>query len=902
MPATSRCGSSWTGSSSRFVRWNASKPMTTSPAPVASNLGIRFKRLLFGTLRRRLILGVVLVNALIMILLVADLTERQNQELQAHQSGHALALARNIATSSAGWLAARDFSGLREIVGSQTRYPDLRFAMILDMQGHIVAHSEAARINQYVHDLPAPSPAGQPPEPIILSQDTTLIDVIAPVVLANQQLGWVRVGIGQEHIEAELAQIRRNGLLYTLAAVLFGSIVATLLGHWLTRRLHAIQKVADAVQAGDRSQRAHLGGTDEAATLAQAFDAMLDALAAREAALQESEGRFRALIESSLMPMLVTGDLPEAKVLMMNRRFTEVFGYTMTEVRDIQTWWPLAFPDPDSRREVQQRWQIAVDRMQAAGSPHIEPVSAEVTCKDGGTRFVEAHMTVRPGQSLVVFNDLTERRTAAQELEQHRQHLEEQVASRTADLARARDAAEAANRAKSVFLANMSHELRTPLNAVLGFAQLMARDPQLAASHRRELDIIDHSGRHLLSLINDVLEISRIEAGRPTVQNDTFDLPATLQAIEDMIRVRADAKGLALRVELPPGLPRHVFGDAPHLRQVLINLLGNAIKFTTQGEVCLRLSESNGCIRFEVEDTGPGIALEDQARVFDAFYQAANGAAKGDGAGLGLTISNNFVRLMGGQLSISSTPGQGSTFSFTLPLPPRQAVQDSSPRGRVVSLAAGQTGYRVLVVEDNADNRALLATLLRNVGFQVAEAENGACAVEQYNHWHPDFIWMDMRMPVLDGYEATRMIRRLPGGGEVKIVALTASAFEEDRPAILATGCDDMVTKPVDEDQFFAVMARLLGVKFDYANQPPAASASPAPDTPVDFSPLPDGLRAELARAAEILDGEAVNAVAEQLRSKQPALAQALTDLAANYRFDRIGELCRQSTTPTGSA
>ena len=867
--------------------------MTTQPPLAATNLPGRVKRLLFGTLRRRLILGVVLANAVVMILFVADLTGRQRQALLERQTGHALALSQNIATTSAGWLAARDFSGLREIVGSQTRYPDLRFAMILDMQGHIVAHSDAARINQYVHDLPAPSPTMEPPEPKILSQGGALIDVLSPVVLAWQQIGWVRVGIGQESMEAELAEIRRNGLLYTLAAVLFGSLVATLLGHWLTRRLHAIQEVADAVQAGDRSQRAQLTGTDEAATLAQAFDAMLDALAAREAALRVSEGRFRALIETSLMPMLVTGDLPEARVLMMNRRFTEVFGYTIEEVRDTNAWWPLAYPDPDYRRAVQQRWQDAVDRMLAAGSPHIEPVSAEISCKDGSKRFVDVHMTIHPGQALVVFNDLTERRAAAQELEQHRQHLEELVASRTADLAHARDAAEAANRAKSVFLANMSHELRTPLNAVLGFAQLMARDPQLIAGHRRELEIIDHSGRHLLSLINDVLEISRIEAGRPTVQNETFDLPATILAIEDMIRVRADAKGLALRVELPPDLSRHVFGDAPHLRQVLINLLGNAVKFTEHGEVRLRLTCTDGGIRFEVTDTGPGITEADQTRVFEAFYQAAHGASKGDGAGLGLTISNNFVRLMGGQLTVSSTLGQGSTFSFTLPLPPREATADGNPQGRVTSLAAGQTRHRVLVVEDSTDNRALLVTLLQNVGFHVAEAENGARAVELFTHWRPHFIWMDMRMPVLDGYEATRTIRQLPGGGEIKIVALTASAFEEDRPAILATGCDDMVTKPVDEDQLFAVMARLLGVKFEYADQPP--TANPVADTPIDFAPLPESLRHELARAAEILDGEAVTAVAEQLRAKQPALAQALIELAENYRFDRIGELCRQA-------
>jgi PAS domain S-box-containing protein len=869
--------------------------MSTGVLPPQSGLMERFKRLFVGTLRRRLILGVVIANALIMTLFVADLTGRQRQMLLERQSGHAVALSESIATSSAGWLAARDFSGLREIIGSQARYPDLRYAMILDMQGHIIAHSDPARLNQYVHDLPPPPSLAEEPSPRVLSHTETLIDVLSPVILAGRQIGWARVGVGQEGVEAQLASISREGAFYTVVAVVFGSLVVALLGRWLTRRLHAIQRVADAVQAGDRSQRAPLTGADEAATLAHAFNAMLDTLATREAALQESEGRFRTLIETSLMPMLVTGELPQSKVLMMNQRFTEVFGYTIAEVRDTNAWWPLAYPDPDYRQEVQKRWQEAVDRMLARRSPHIDPVDAEITCKDSSVRYVEVHMTVYQEQTLVVFNDLTEHRATERELLQHRQHLEELVASRTEDLAHARDAAEAANRAKSVFLANMSHELRTPLNAVLGFAQLMAQDPQLGSSHRRELDIIDHSGRHLLSLINDVLEISRIEAGRPTVQKAAFDLPTTIQAIEEMIRVRAETKGLAVRVELSQNLPRHVFGDAPHLRQVLLNLLGNAVKFTDQGEVRLQLQRTNGCIRFEVADTGPGISPEDQKRVFEAFFQTAHGAARGEGAGLGLTISSNFVRLMGGDLALVSPPGQGCIFSFTLPLPACEAPSTPNSRGRVIALASGQKPTRVLVVEDNADSRALLMTRMQNVGFEVTEAENGARAVDLFSNWHPDFIWMDMRMPVLDGYGAARAIRQLPGGGKVIIVALTASAFEEDRPAILAAGCDDMVTKPVDEEHLFSPMTKLLGVQFEYANE--TITPDPAVDTHIDLSSLPSALRDELTMAAEILDGEAVATLVERLKDDQPTIALALTGLAENYRFDRIAELCRQAAS-----
>jgi signal transduction histidine kinase/ligand-binding sensor domain-containing protein/CheY-like chemotaxis protein len=402
-------------------------------------------------------------------------------------------------------------------------------------------------------------------------------------------------------------------------------------------------------------------------------------------------------------------------------------------------------------------------------------------------------------------------------------------------------AAVEASKAKSRFLANMSHELRTPLNSVLGFAQLMERDRAATPAQRETLAIIQRSGEHLLGLINDVLSIAKIEAGRLTLNPIVFDLPRMLKAVEEMIRVRAESKGLLLHVALDGDLPRLVHGDDGKLRQVLINLLGNAVKFTDEGTIRLTGYWEKGRACFEIEDTGPGIAADELGKLFEPFSQTESGRRAGEGTGLGLAISRNMIRLMGGDILVESHVGRGTIFRFEVDLPASNRGEAPDRQRRVRGLAPGQRIPLVLVVDDVTENRMLLARLLESVGFEVREASNGKLAVEHWESWRPDLIWMDQRMPVMDGAEATRRIRAAEAPDRrCTIVALTASALEHDREAILATGCDDFVTKPFREAAIFETLARHLGVRFEYD------------DPPVDDPGVPSESRDEILTAERL--------------------------------------------------
>ena len=456
-----------------------------------------------------------------------------------------------------------------------------------------------------------------------------------------------------------------------------------------------------------------------------------------------------------------------------------------------------------------------------------------------------------------------------------------------------------ANRAKSVFLANMSHEIRTPMNAILGFSQLMLRDQDLTPRQCQYLGTINRSGEHLLALINDILEMSKIEAGRTTLNPTTFDLSVLLKDLEMMFRVRTDEKKLSFSVEMIEDVPRYIVSDINKLRQVFINVLGNAVKFTEHGGIGLRLhadrkNATGPFLCIEIEDTGPGISPEDQDKLFRHFEQTKTGQQTGTGTGLGLAISREFIRLMGGDITLRSQVGKGSVFVIQLPLTEgdAQAVQAKDTHRHVLKLQPGQPACRVLITDDIEDNRQLLAQLLAPVGFEIRLATNGAEAVQEFQEWRPHLVLMDFRMPVMDGHEAIRRIRAMDGGQEPKIIAVTASAMDENRQDLMAIGADDFISKPFREIELFQKIHAHVGVKYDYAEDPADVTQEEATElTPQSFASWPQDLIDAMREAVITADLDLLLVKIQEVETREPRLARGLRRLAESFQYQRLLDL-----------
>jgi PAS domain S-box-containing protein len=582
--------------------------------------------------------------------------------------------------------------------------------------------------------------------------------------------------------------------------------------------------------------------------------------------VRDSHARIQRLVESNIIGILFW-DL-NGNILDANDAFLRMTGYSRKDLKSGALSWKEI--TPPEYREVDAR---VIDELKRAGS--VPPFEKEYIRKDGSRIPILIGVTsFAPSQDagIAFVLDLSERKRAEAERQ-------------------ARQAAEAANRAKSAFLANMSHELRTPLNGILGYAQILERTPTLGERELAGVNVIKKSGEHLLTLLNDILDLAKIEAGKMELNPVDIPLARFVQTISEIVGVKAAQKGLEFLCDLAPGLPPSVRVDEKRLRQVLLNLLSNAIKFTDHGEVTLQVRfVPPDRLGFAVRDTGIGIAADQLGIIFEPFEQAGDRQRHIAGTGLGLTISRQYVRLMGGEIEVESEPGRGSVFRFEVVAEPVRAATAVAPTRTVTGYAGPRK--KILVVDDIAENRAVVIDLLTPLGFEVAEAADGREGVELTKSLRPDLILMDIVMPELDGLASTRLLRQLEAFRDVPIIAMSASVSASDSEQSLAAGMNAFLPKPLDADKLLDHMARLLRLEWIYA---PVKATSEREVPPLVIPPVEEmEVLYRLALRGNMHD---IMAYVERLASQDERyrpFADTLSALAKSYQSQAVLRLVEQ--------
>ncbi|MBF0427329.1 MAG: response regulator [Magnetococcales bacterium] len=734
-----------------------------------------------------------------------------------------------------------------------------RQVYLVDDQGNLVTSLGTIKSSWSIE--PSPVLLGVPgQEGIFETTDTHGVPVIAAIrhIRVNTDWGWSLV-IKQDQAEMfspvvrEIVLVVGAGGLGFVLVVLLTILMARRLGEPLLRLSHT----ASALARGEMSARTGLDQEGEIGELGRVFDFMAGRI---QETLANSEEQFRqleVLINSS--PDGIFAFDQKMRLTVWNPTMTHLFGLSREECLGQKLAALIPF-GANLARKRQCDFVLAGEETEVLEQVHIHSLNGErMVLEERYSPLRSLDGEICGG--LVAIRDIAVRKQAEEE-------------SRLA-----RELADAANRAKSIFLANMSHELRTPINAILGFSQIMSRDPELNEKQKENLDIILNSSAHLQDIINAILDMAKIESGKMEVDLVDIDLGGLIHDLIDMLRLRADSKGLELRLDQSSSFPSHVRTDPAKLRQIIINIIGNAIKFTNSGYIVLKLSLCDALL-FEITDSGIGISAESLEKIQQPFVQLAQSG----GTGLGLSISRQLIGLLGGEMRIASELGKGTTFSFTIPFVPVTGTPPhASDNGEIVGIDNG-CEYRILIVEDQRENRLLLQNLLSQHNFQLRSAEDGREGVRVFQEWHPHLVLMDRRMPVLDGLSATREIRALPDGKEVKIIAVTAHTFNNERMEMLEAGCDDVLAKPFSESGLYDIMKKYLSFSITRQERMPAVVLDAVLD-PVALAKLPVSLLRELDDSLVRLDMVEITQWIQQVAGLDEGLGKIMKIYGERFEF-----------------
>ncbi|MBP0027088.1 ATP-binding protein [Roseofilum sp. Guam] len=707
-----------------------------------------------------------------------------------------------------------------------------------------------------------------------------------------------------------MAEINRN-TQYTIKLCILAFLGAILIGlftaRWVTKPLIQLNDYTQKVSQGDWGNSLDLNRQDEIGELAQSFNTMVKKLQDYFSEIKENEQRVQQFLES--IPLGIAIHNLEGRIYYINRQGRQLLDIVSEEqtqysFREMNQYYKIYKADTDDLYPVEELPIFKallgekVYRDDVVIKHFYDPLDYEVWATPIYNQEGEIMYAI------AVFQDITQRKQADRILRDYNQTLETEVKQRTEQLYHAKEVAEVANKTKSLFLANMSHELRSPLNAILGFSQLMVRTENLSHEQQENIQIIYHSGEYLLNLINNILDLSKVEAGKVSLNLTAFDLYDLFKEIEQSFQTRIADKNLKFNINYTSRVAQYICTDKIKLCQILTNFLSNSFKFTKTGEISVSVDQHNSpdatVLEFTVSDTGEGISAAELPKLFQPFSQTHSGKNAQEGTGLGLSISHKFIQLMGGEIKVESEVGQGTTFDFTIQVTPVSADQmpDSKASPRVIGLQPNQLNYRILVVDDQPTNCKLLTKFLQPVGFDVKTANNGQEAIQIWQQWQPHLIWMDMRMPVMNGYEAVNIIREQEREQKMIIIALTASIMEEEKALSLSAGCDDVVSKPFQEDVIFQMMAKHLGVRYIYEQDERSPTSTPLHQlTPEDLQHLPPQWRQEIAQASLELDDQKVLSLIEQIQLTDPELTQTLIELIHDFRFDKISELVSPSSS-----